>query len=246
MGLSTSDKAPDAKTLWLYKECIKWKGLHDKIFDGFHGQIEACGYIAQEGQIVDASFVPTHKPTGKHKKQLEQEIPLTKAQSSQIDNDATFTKQNDKSYHGYKNHIQIDNKHKIICKQVTTTASLHDSHDFEGLVDDKGNDSSDVWGDSAYRSAESEEMLKKKNLNSKVHERAYRNNPLSDEQKASNTIKSKTRVRVEHVFGHMVTSMGGVVIDTIGLARAEVKVIFKNIAYNMQRFVFLESKHLTG
>ena len=157
---------------------------------------------------------------------MKEEIPLTKAQSSQIDNDATFTKKNEKTFHGYKNHIQIDNKHKIIRQQITTTASLHDSQEFENLVDEeKDNDSPDVWGDSAYRSAGSEEMLKKKNLNSKVHERAYRNNPLSEEQKASNTTKSRIRVRVEHVFGHMVTSMGGVIIHTIGLARAEVKVI---------------------
>jgi len=245
IGLSTSQKAPDAKTIWLYKERIKWKKLHDKIFNWFDAQIEAAGYTAQEGQIVDASFVPTHKPTGKHKKQLKEEIPLTKAQSSQIDNDATFTKKNEKTFHGYKNHIQIDNKHKLIRQQITTTASLHDSQEFENLVDEN-NDSPDTWADSAYRSAEIEEMLKKKNLNSKVHERAYRNNLLSKEQKANNTVKSKTRVRVEHIFGHMVTSMGGVIIHTIGIARAEVKVTFKNIAYNMQRFIFLESKRLTG
>lgn len=246
IGISTSDKAPDAKTLWLYKERIKWKKLHKKIFDWFDAQIEAAGYTAQEGQIVDASFVPTHKPTGKHKKQLDNEIPLTKAQSSQIDNDATFTKKGDNTYHGYKNHIQIDNKHKIIRDYEITTASTHDSQEFEGLVDEEGNDSPDVWADSAYRSAESEEMLKNKNLNSKVHERAYRNKPLTDEQKARNKIKSKTRARVEHVFGHMITAMGGVMIHTISLARAEVKVTFKNIAYNMQRFVFLESKRLAG
>ena len=35
----------------------------------------------------------------------------------------------------------------------------------------------------------------------KVHEKGYRNKPLSDKQKASNTKKSKIRARVEHVFG---------------------------------------------
>jgi len=246
IGISPSEKSPDAKTLWLYKERIKWKKLHNKIFDWFDSQINAAGYTAQGGQIIDASFVPTHKPSGNHKKQLKQEIPLTKNQSSQIDNDATFTKKNEQWHHGYKNHIQIDNKHKIIRKQITTTASTHDSQEFESLVDKKNNDSSNVWADSAYRSAESEKMLKNKGLNSKVHERSYRNNPLSDLQKISNKIKSKIRVRVEHVFGHMSNSMGGVALHTIGLARAEVKITFKNIAYNMQRFTFLKSKSLKG
>ncbi len=41
----------------------------------------------------------------------------------------------------------------------------------------------------------------------KVYEKEYRNNPLTDEQKKKNTEKSKTRARVEHVFGFMEQSM---------------------------------------
>jgi hypothetical protein len=36
--------------------------------------------------------------------------------------------------------------------------------------------------------------------------------------------------------------MGGLAIHTIGLARAEVKVTFKNLAYNRQRFAFLSKQ----
>ena len=242
LGLSASQKSPDSKTIWLYRERIKYKNLHNVIFDWFSTQIDNAGYKAQEGQIIDASFIPTNKPTGKHKKQLAEETPFTPAQASQIDNDATFTKKNNQTYHGYKNHIRVDNKHKLIRKSKVTTASRHDSKEFADLVDDKGNSQKDVWADSAYRSDESEQMLVSKKLTSQVHERAYRNKPLSAEQKASNKIKSHIRVRVEHVFGHMATAMGGVVMHVIGLARVEIKVIMKNLAYNMQRFVFL-AKH---
>jgi len=44
---------------------------------------------------------------------------------------------------------------------------------------------------------------------------------------------------VEHVFGHQENSMGGTLIRTIGMARAKTKIGMKNLAYNMQRFVFL-------
>ncbi|OQX29181.1 MAG: hypothetical protein B0D92_05100, partial [Spirochaeta sp. LUC14_002_19_P3] len=44
-------------------------------------------------------------------------------------------------------------------------------------------------------------MIKDKKMKSKVHHRAYRNKPLSDEENASNKEKSKVRVRVKHVFG---------------------------------------------
>tara|TARA_R110000782_G_scaffold237188_1_gene323662 strand:+ start:424774 stop:424935 length:162 start_codon:yes stop_codon:yes gene_type:complete len=38
-------------------------------------------------------------------------------------------------------------------------------------------------------------------MKNKIHEKGYRNKPLTDEQKENNTEKSKTRARVEHVFG---------------------------------------------
>ena len=71
LGLKPTDKAPDEKTIWLWRERIKHGGYADKIFTWFDEEINKAGYIAQKGQIVDASFVETHKPTGKHKKQLK-------------------------------------------------------------------------------------------------------------------------------------------------------------------------------
>jgi hypothetical protein len=41
----------------------------------------------------------------------------------------------------------------------------------------------------------------------------------------------------------MNTSMGGLVIHTIGLARAKVKIGLKNLTYNMQRFAFLMTQN---
>ncbi|TAE32666.1 MAG: hypothetical protein EAY65_06610 [Alphaproteobacteria bacterium] len=76
--------------------------------------------------MIDATFVPTHKPTGKHKKQLEEEIPLTKAQARQIDTDATLTKKGGATHHGYKNHTNIDATWKLIRAHDTSTASVHD------------------------------------------------------------------------------------------------------------------------
>ena len=46
----------------------------------------------------------------------------------------------------------------------------------------------------------------------KVNEKGYRNHPLTEEQKANNREKSKTRARVEHVFGFMEQSMKGLIV----------------------------------
>lgn len=242
LGLNPGDKAPDEKTIWLWRERIKQGELHSQIFAWFDSELDRAGYIAQKGQIVDATFVPTHKPTGKQDKQLKEGIPLTPAQAAQRDEDATFTKKGDKTFHGYKNHIQTDVKHKFIRAQTTTTASTHDSQELDNLIDPTGNTGRDVFADSAYRSAKTQEKLRNDKLNSKVHYRAYRNKPLSDAQKKTNTTRSRVRARVEHIFGHMTTSMNGLMIHTIGLARATVKVTFKNLAYNLQRFAYLEGR----
>ena len=62
--------------------------------------------------------------------------------------------------------------------------------------------------------------------------------PLTDEQKASNRIKSKTRARVEHVFGAQ-HAMGGHIVRTTGIARGRVKIGMMNLIYNMRRMVQL-------
>ena len=57
---------------------------------------------------------------------------------------------------------------------------------------------------------------------------------LTEEQKESNRIKSKTRARVEHIFGSQ-AQMGGHIVHTIGKLRAAVKIGMMNLVYNMRR-----------
>ena len=73
---------------------------------------------------------------------------------------------------------------------------------------------------------------------SQIHEKGTLSHPLSEEQKASNRVKSKTRARVEHVFDAQ-HAMGGHLVRTIGLARAKVKIGMMNLVYNMKRLVQL-------
>jgi len=55
----------------------------------------------------------------------------------------------------------------------------------------------DLYGDSAYRSAQIEQTLKKHRVRSRIHEKAYRNQPLTKAQMRSNRAKSRIRARVE-------------------------------------------------
>jgi IS5 family transposase len=124
-------------------------------------------------------------------------------------------------------------------KWVATDASPHDSQRLDDILD-ASNTGSQVWADSAYHSAEIEQKLKAQGLRSRIHRRAARNRPLSPTQEGANTIRSKVRARVEHVFGHQENSMGRKIVRTIGMARARFKIGMMNLGYNMRRLVQLE------
>jgi len=74
-------------------------------------------------------------------------------------------------------------------------------------------------------------------MKNQIHEKGYKNNPLTEEQKQSNRIKSKTRVRVEHIFGFIENSMHGSFIRTIGIKRATTVVGLMNLTYNIFRAI---------
>ena len=64
---------------------------------------------------------------------------------------------------GYKNHIGIDRVHGLIRTWAATDASRHDGAQLPNLVD-KTNTASDVWADTAYRSAKNEMHLAENGL----------------------------------------------------------------------------------
>ena len=73
-------------------------------------------------------------------------------------------------------------------------------------------------------------------MNNKAHEKWYRNKPLTEEQKSNNKEKSKTRVRVEHVFGFMEQSMKGLIVKSVGIRRATGIIGLINLTYNLFRY----------
>ena len=160
---------------------------------------------------------------------------------SQKDTDARWTKKNNKSYFGYKDHINIDAKYGFIRTHQVTNASVHDSKMF-AQVFDFNNQDDDIWADSAYYNVNFEMSLKLLDYVSQIHERGYRNHPLNEEQKASNREKSKTRARVEHVFGGWVMTMGGKLVRCIGIEQVRAYQGLKDLTYNLTRYVFWQKK----
>ena len=99
-----------------------------------------------------------------------------------------------------------------------------------------------MWADSAYRSEETEATLTEAGYESHICAKGQVGQPLSTAQEANNRKRSKVRSRVEHVFGFQQNSMGGKLIRTIGLARAEVKIGLMNMTYNLMRYLQLTKR----
>jgi IS5 family transposase len=247
LGLGLEDKVPDATTLWLYREALAEASVVEQLFAAFDGYLRAQGYLAMGGQIIDATIVAAPKQRNHRDEndaikqgQTPADWDAQPAKRRQKDVDARWTKKHGRSYYGYKNHISMDRRHKLVRRYTVTDAARHDSQELDGLLDND-NTCSEVWADSAYRSSEIEAGLADKGYRSRIHRRAARNRPLSKSEQQGNTTRSRVRARVEHVFGHQATAMGGKLVRTIGLVRAKMKIGMQNLTYNMSRFAHLHS-----
>ena len=250
LGLTISDRVPDAKTVWLYEDIMSKHELGKELFTLFFRELAAKGYIAQEGRIVDATFIeaPKRKNTAEQREKAKKgEVPeewKDKPQKLlQRDLDATWTKKAEQSYFGYKNNVKADLKSKLIVDYTVTTASACDAEGAEELVD---KDDKVLYADAAYAHMEIPEEVE--NMTS---EKAERGHPLSEEQRANNHVKAQKRCRIEHIFGNMVKALGGTSVRCKGMLRAAFEIALLNLLYNIRRVVTLnrlaeEAAHKAG
>ena len=94
--------------------------------------------------MVDASFVeaPRQRNSREENAQIkERKRPEGYGQASakgrQKDCDARWAKKNGQRNYGYKNHVKVDAKSKLVMDFETTAANVHDSQMFKELVDEK-------------------------------------------------------------------------------------------------------------
>jgi len=132
--LKKSDKVPDSKTFWLFREQLIEKNIIMGLFKTFNKTLDAAGVFANEGKMVDASFVkvPRQRNTREENKHIKEtgtvphEWKVKPHKLAQKDVDARWTKKNNATFYGYKNHVKADTRTKLIEKYIVTDASVHD------------------------------------------------------------------------------------------------------------------------
>jgi IS5 family transposase len=265
LGLGLADTVPDANTIWTFREALTRARIEGKpaiamLFKAYETALTKAGFLAMGGQIIDASIVaaPKQRNTDGEKREIKAgRIPEAwqdkPAKLAQKDRDARWTMKWSKAKpaddgsprvdlaipaFGYKNHIGIDRRHGLIRTWVATDAARHDGAQLPNLIS-KANTGSEVFADTAYRSKANEKHLVDSRLVSRIHRKKPKGKPMPANIARANGAKSKVRAAVEHVFARQKGPMG-LVVRTIGIARATVKIGLANITYNMKRAVLAE------
>ena len=232
VGIHQGVEIPDFSSLWRFKEALVQHQLGNELFDTINSELERKGLFVKKGTAVDATILQsTTRPLSKNKREELKQTP-----SAQLDTDATSTEKAGKKYFGYKGHIGVDVESKLVRKQTYTSASPHDSTEFENLLsgDEKG-----IWADSAYISKDKKRAARFLGIYFGVLDRASRSHPLSSKQKKNNRKKSAVRAVVEHPFAFMKTKMHLLKATAKNMERNALRFTMNCINYNLLRADFL-------
>ncbi|MFC4290800.1 transposase [Sphingorhabdus arenilitoris] len=267
-GFDLGGVMPDENTIRHYRNRLMESGALAEAMGAFEQQLQAQGYLAMGGQIIDATLVPAPKQrnteaekaaikAGRSAKQIWRGKP-NKAHQKDVDArwtvkvggkvryrpDGTPLPQIATPVFGYKSHISIDRRYGFIRKGAVTSAAQSDGRQMKHVID-TNNTASDVWADSAYRSKKNEALLSAHMLKSRIHRKKPQGKPMPEHTSRANAAKSAIRAKVEHVFAHQKCRFG-LYIRTIGLTRAQAKMTLANLAYNFDRLIFHERRAASG
>ena len=255
LGIHTVAEVPDENTAWIYKNKLAEEGTFDRLFDEFRTFLDNKGLSFNEGKIIDATFVEVPKQRNSEEENMQiksgngkdlwkpeegDSEEEKKHKKFHKDIDARWTKKCGENHYGYKNHVKADKKTKLIETYHTTDASVHDSNVIEPLIKEKDK-GQDLFLDAGYESKG--DIVGKKGMKPVIYEKGHRNNPLTDDQKQNNCIKSKDRCRIEHIFGFIEGAMEGSLVRSIGMVRAKAANALTNLVYNIFRYVQIVNFH---
>lgn len=263
VGLALHDRVPDAKTIWLFREQLARAGAAERLFAQFDALLRAKGWLAMGGQIIDATVIQARRPrlTQAEKATLRgggTPVEWRPARRAQIDRDGRWTIKRGQRREvppgadhqrrveiavpvfGYKNHVGIDREHGFLRRYTVTHAAAYDGGQL-GAVLDRDNTAGDVWADTAYRSAANLALLERRGLKPQFQRKKPRGKKMPAHIARGNATRARVRSRVEHVFATQKCRLG-LVVRTVGLVRARIKIGLANLAYNFTRLAWLNSR----
>lgn len=221
--LDAHEAVPDETTICRFRHRLIECGLHEKLLGLLNAQLEARGYIVKQTTLVDATLVQSSRKRPDVKAAAEGRAP---------DADASYTRNNHRSFYGYKAHISSDTKHNLIRAAVATTAHAQEAHIFERIAP---TDTKEIYGDKAYDTKANKAWMRKHRIKNGVLKKGALHIKLTDWDRRSNRRKGRTRRHIERIFAHLKTWQFYRKVRYLGLAKNQLELTLKAVAYNLKR-----------
>ena len=228
IGLSISESVPDHSTLWRFRQLLEKQHIMTTLLNGINDQLAEQGLYIKAGEvsIIDASVIEAKQCRPHKREDGSSTQDLDAAWNVKVASDGKR-----KSTYGYKVHINVDEE-GLIKALAYTAGNVHDSNHFTTLL--KGNESA-AYADSAYQSEMHTDWLTTRGIENRLIKRAYRNRPLSQEDKVFNQTHTGVRSTVERVFGVLKQHYAMGKARYLGLGRNRTRVELMCVAHNIKR-----------
>lgn len=250
VGACVSEKMPDAKTIWHFKNVLANHDAGKRLFKKLNQSLSDKGFLKKEKVAVDSTIIeaPVQRNTREENAMLKEGLtpegwladdPKSKHRLAQKNTGASWGVKHGRYVFGNKDHVSIDLESKLIIDYSATSARPHDSKVFLELLPAEAKE---VYADSAYyvhRNALPDGVA------ANICIPGSRNHKLTAEEMEINHRYSSKRCRIEHVFGAMKGNWNGGLMRCVGVARERLHIGLKNLTYNMRRFSFLKRQALT-
>ncbi|MGH6788045.1 MAG: IS5 family transposase [Novosphingobium sp.] len=225
VGLSAEDETPDHATIWRFRQKLAEGGLIERLFGELTRQLEGCGAMVKQGTLIDASLVTSAARRPR----------LDEGQTSPVDPEARFGANNERGRFtfGYKLHVAVDDGSCLVRRLRLTPANVQEVTVAADLLPE---DAGTVYADRGYDSAGLRGWLDERGIAAAIMRRGRPNRPLSPAEIAHNHLLSRTRRKVEAVFGTLKRSYGFHRMPYFSAARNAVACTLACMALNLRRW----------
>lgn len=226
--LDLSESVPDHSTIWRFRQKLQETGLMAPLLKEVNRQLSDQGLYIQSGEvsIVDASVIEAKQSRPNKRKDGSSTQDQEAGWNVKAGSDGKR-----KSTYGFKAHLNVE-EDGLIKATDYSSGSSHDSNHFTDLL---SGEESAVYADSAYQSEKHSNWLAERGIDNRLTKRAYRNRPLSEQDKQFNRSHSGVRSTVERVFGVLKQHYGMAKARYLGIDRNRTRFELMCVAHNIKR-----------
>lgn len=223
--LDAHETVPDETTICRFRQRLIACRLHAELLDLLNAQLEARGYIVKRTTLVDATLVESSRKRPDAQAAREGRAP---------DAEASYTRKGGRSFYGYKAHVSSDGEHQLIRAAVISTARVYEGALFAQIAPA---DTQAIYADKAYDTKTNRAWLRARGIRNGILKKEAHHIQLTAKDRKTNARKGWVRRHIERIFAHLKQWQHYRRVRYLGLARNQLELTLKAVAYNLKRLV---------